>query len=675
MSHRAALKRSFVPTLWVASHWWFGLVCVAADAHSERFSERLQLGAPLSSGGCRDIAGRQHELSPSSGVAATVLAFNGIGCPLSELYTPRVEELATRFASRGVRFFAVNSNHHDTVDELRQFAQRHDLKIPLLKDFDHALADRLGATRTTEVFLFDADFKLRYRGRVDDQYSLTDLSVGVRKARPERGFLADAIETVLAGGDVKTSTTEAVGCVIDRKRDVKQGGGVTFHRDVEPILQARCQSCHRDGEIAPFPLLDYDDVAGWSGMIREVVLNRRMPPWHADAGVGDFINDRSLTDGEVDTLVRWVDHGAPRGDVRDRPPAVEFPDGWQIGEPDAIYGMPEAFEVPAEGTVRYQYFKIETNLDEDRWVTAAEVRPGNRAVVHHILVFAIDPKRPRAWRRDRGGAAGYFAAMVPGERPVIYPPGAGKRLPAGATLVMQVHYTANGQPQTDRSRVAFRFAQAPVTREVRTRSAYQDHLLIVPPNTADHPVSARFTFKRDAHLLSFLPHMHLRGKAFEYVAHYPTRARVSVAPNLGKLSAADFIRLNYDEATGELTWVGEMDDATFAKLQAMYAGNNDDLEAIDTLRRQARSETLLSVSRYDFGWQSTYRLREPKWMPRGAQISCTGWFDNSSTNLALTSDMWSQTVRWGEQTWEEMLIGYFDYIPAKPSAAPRRKGD
>ena len=231
-----------------------------------------------------------------------------------------------------------------------------------------------------------------------------------------------------------------------------------------------------------------------------------------------------------------------------------------------------------------------------------------------------------------------------------------------STLIFQVHYTTNGQRQLDRSRVGFVFAKKPVRHEVRTRSAWADWSLIIPPKASNHEVSARYTFTRDSLLLSFLPHMHIRGKSFRYTAHYPNSANVSREPLWDVFSAELASRIKYDAESGRLTWLGEISDEAWAKLRAMYAGRPRDVEALRRLRRESRSETLLSVPRYDFGWQNTYRLVEPKRIPRGTLLVCTATFDNSANNPALTRDLWSRTVRWGEQTRDEMLIGYFDVV-------------
>lgn len=581
---------------------WLGVTSIAPRV---ALGDRPALGEPIANFSVFDVCGRKQLLIPQDEAHATVLAFVGVECPISELSAPRLQELYETFAPRGVRFLAINSDERTDMEALRVFANRHALTLPVVKDYEQAVADSLGATRTAEAFVLDHELRLRYRGRIDDQYSITDRSVGVRKQQPDTPYLAAALGALLDKRPIAIAETPPLGCLIGRPSTVKQPTTLTYSRDIKPIVARHCRSCHSAGEIAPFELLDYEDVKGWSGMIREVVVARRMPPWNADPCCGEFSNDRRLSEAEIATLTEWIDGGTPQGE-----PAPDTEDqtrvqGWAIGKPDVVYEMPKSFSIPATGTIKYQYFEVKTNFTEDRWVTAAEVRPGNRAVVHHLLVFAIDPQRPESWRRYQGGRAGYFAAMVPGERPAMYPSGAAKRLPANAMLLFQVHYTATGKPETDRSRIGLRFATKDVRREVFTRSAYERQRLVIPASVANHTVMARHRFEEEGHLLSLLPHMHLRGEAFKYVIHYP----------VGHTPA---------------------------------------------------SEVLLSVPRYDFGWQNTYRLATPKRIPAGSVLECTAVFNNSAHHPALTRDMWEKTVRWGPQIWDEMLIGYFDLVVEKP---------
>jgi hypothetical protein len=393
---------------------------------------------------------------------------------------------------------------------------------------------------------------------------------------------------------------------------------VTFHKDVEPLLQARCQSCHRPGEAAPMSLLTYQDARPWAAAIKEAVLVRKMPPWFADPANGHFANDRRLSKEEVDTLVAWVDGGAKEGDPKDAPKPLEFAEGWVMGKPDLVIDMPEAYEVPASGTVEYTYFVVPTGFTEDRWVQQVEVRPGNKSVVHHIVMIVrptgvkyvseapighayVPPKKETQHKPDTGqgilqggqGGIEMVGVYVPGGLPYVLKPGQARLIPKGSDIIFQMHYTTNGKAVADRSRMGFIFAKEPPVE--RVVNAYVGNMnLHIPPQEANAQVNARVTFHEDTQLLSMFPHMHVRGKSFEYRATYPS---------------------------------GE-------------------------------TETLLTVPKYDFNWQLTYYLKAPKVLPKGTVIECIAHYDNSVNN-PYNPDPKSD-VYWGDQTWEEMLAGFVD---------------
>jgi hypothetical protein len=297
-------------------------------------------------------------------------------------------------------------------------------------------------------------------------------------------------------------------------------------------------------------------------------------------------------------IIRWLDGETPLGNEADLPAPKEYSDGWMIGKPDVVFEMPEEVTVQATGTVPYKYFTSPTGFEEDVWISAAEARPGNRKVVHHIIVSFRDPKAPR---REGVLGTGHIVGTAPGDMPLMLPPGAARKIPAGSTLVWQVHYTPTGQEETDRSQLALVLykGKEPPQHNVLTRGISQRRFAI-PPGDANHQVESSFEFPADAILYSFMPHMHLRGKDFQYVATYP----------------------------------------------------------------DGRSETLLSVPRYDFSWQSTYILKEPQMIPKGTKIHCTAHFDNSAGNRANPDP--TKEVRWGEQTWEEMMIGWINYAWQQP---------
>jgi mono/diheme cytochrome c family protein len=367
---------------------------------------------------------------------------------------------------------------------------------------------------------------------------------------------------------------------------------VTYAKDVAPIFYNKCVECHRAGEIAPMSLMSYKESRPWARSIKEKVVTKTMPPWHADPNHGAFSNDRRLSQKELDTIVAWVDGGAVEGNANDLPPAPKFVDGWNIGKPDIVFQLPQAIAVPATGVVKYQYVNVPTNFTEDKWIQAAEIRPENRGVVHHIIVF-IQGK----------GQQQLLTGWAPGEQPAVMKDGLAKRIPAGSTLVFQLHYTPNGKAVNDRSYVGLIFAKEKPKNELLVMPV-MNMKFAIPAGDPTYQVESTYTFKEDAHIRSLMPHMHLRGKDFLYRVTYP----------------------------------------------------------------DGRSEVILSVPKYDFNWQTYYQLKAPVAAPKGTRIDCLAHFDNS-TNNRFNPDP-TQEVKWGDQTFEEMMIGWMSYTFDKNEVKP-----
>jgi hypothetical protein len=365
-----------------------------------------------------------------------------------------------------------------------------------------------------------------------------------------------------------------------------------FHKDVEPILQSRCQSCHRPGEAAPMSLITYSDARPWAKAIRNALLTGKMPPWSPDPRYGNFSNNLSLTEGEKSTIVRWIDAGTPEGKRSDAPKPRVFSEGWNIPTPDVVFELPEPFEVPASGAVAYQFISIPTNFTEDKWVEMAEVRPGDRSVVHHAIVVVDSP--------DGMNREEYLAGYAPGMLPQIWKPGQARLVRAGSVLTFQMHYSTNGKAATDRTRVGLVFAKGPVTEQVMAMQSMPRGLRI-PPGDPDFRVDGTAFLRRDAKLVAMRAHMHLRGKSMIFRAVYP----------------------------------------------------------------DGSSEILLNIPKFDFNWQPYYYLEIPKVLPAGTRIETTAYFDNSANN-PFNPDP-SALVTWGPQTWDEMMIGWFDVAVELPT--------
>jgi len=385
----------------------------------------------------------------------------------------------------------------------------------------------------------------------------------------------------------------------------------TYSKDVAPILFNRCVECHRPGEAAPMALTNYKETRPWAKAIKSAVLAKRMPVWLADPAHGQFRNDRRMSQSEIETLTAWVDQGAPEGNPKHMPKMPEFPDGWNIGKPDQIFEMPEEFDVPKEGVVPYKYFRVASGFTEDKWVQAAEIRPSERSVVHHVIIFVQEPGKAQG---GGGGGANQnlLTGFAPGEQPLSLEPGMAKLVKAGSTFVFQMHYTPNGKASVkDRTRFALRYAKEAPVRQAITANAI-NFAFRIPANADNHEVKSSWTAKRDVEIVDFMPHMHVRGKDFKYTL---TRA-----------------------------------DGT--------------------------QEVILSLPRYDFNWQLGYQLVKPLKLSAGDRIDCVAHYDNSANNKYNPDP--TKEVKWGDQTWEEMMIGWFTYTvpsaPPSPSASGATAG-
>lgn len=385
----------------------------------------------------------------------------------------------------------------------------------------------------------------------------------------------------------------------------------TFTKDVLPIFQEKCQGCHRPGEIGPMPLMSYEQARPWAKAIKAAVATKKMPPWFADPHVGKFANDRSLTESESKTILAWVDAGVPQGSPKDAPAPKKWLQGWNIPQPDLVVDLPVKITVPAKGEIDYQYVLAQPNFKEDVWVQMVEVRPAAPSVVHHAVVFIREPNS--RWLRNEiqpgvawtappnrraaetfGGNSEILTIYTPGMVPDVWKPGVAKKIPAGSDLIFQMHYTANGKETVDQTRVGIVFSKEPPTERVIT-SAAVNTMFAIPPGDSNYKVEGKAQpHTNPGTIISFFPHMHVRGKAFE---------------------------MRLIQPSGEV-------------------------------------ETLLKVPHYDFNWQLSYKAETPIPIVPGARIEATAWFDNSANNGANPDP--KATVRWGEQSWEEMMIGFYD---------------
>lgn len=528
-----------------------------------------------------DIRSQRRHLSDFGPRAAIVLFFVTVDCPMVGREFPALSRLADRFAADDVQFAAVNVSRSDSIRAMGTQALVFDQRYPFVRDEDGRVAKALGVDRTTTAVVLDAERRLRYRGRVDDQVRFANV-----KAAAARADLALAIEAVLAGESPEVAETPALGCKITFGSGAIPSTELTYHRDIEPLIQKHCQECHREGGAAPFDLLSYDDVADQAEMIAEVVGRQRMPPWHASDAFGTFRNRRALDAADRERLLDWVRSGAPRGDAAVAPPPRTFPDGpWRIGEPDLIIKSVAPIRLPADGIVPYSYIILPYAFREDAWVEAVEILPENKRVLHHANLAWFDPTK--GFSQD-----GFITGFVPGGDAMVLDPGTAMRIPAGSRLGIQAHYVTTGKPESDRIRVGLRFPRQAATRRAEV-IVVTNTRFVIPAGASAHPVVGRRRVHGESTLIGLFAHMHLRGRDMTFIAHRP----------------------------------------------------------------DAPADTLLMVPNYDFDWQSSYRAPEGAVrFPAGTQLEVIAHFDNSAFN-PFNPDP-TVDVRFGEQTFEEMMYGF-----------------
>ncbi|HZO85212.1 MAG TPA: redoxin domain-containing protein [Verrucomicrobiae bacterium] len=449
---------------------------------------------------------------------AIVLFVQGNGCPLVRKQVPQLKRLRDTYGTNGIMFWMINANRQDRREDVAREAAEFEIDFPILLDEAQLVAKGLKVTRTAEAIVIDPkDWSIRYRGAIDDR-----LSYEAQKPAAKHEYLKDALDALLSERPIKTEVTSAPGCVVTQKKMET----ASYTETIAPMLKENCVRCHARGGIGPFAMSSYERVHGWSDMIREVLLTRRMPPWQADLHVGKFGNDFSLSSEQTATLVQWIDAGAPRGKGVDPLEGYqpELPE-WKLGKPDFIVEIPEQ-SVAAEGVFDYRYIFVDTPNTEDVWLRGTEILPGNTRVLHHIIATTIMPGEDRT--RNGKSLTGY----APGMGPDLLPKGTGRLLRAGSKIVFQLHYTASGKAEKDRSRLGLYLSKEPPAQELRS-SVLIDGRFKIPPGDPEFVTSKSRRVDRDALLYTMNPHMHLRGKWMRYIARYPdgTKEMLLNVPN------------------------------------------------------------------------------------------------------------------------------------------------
>ncbi len=551
------------------------------------------------------VDGQIHRIAASESAPIEAIVFVSPECPISCQYVPELNRLHQRYAIKGVRLAGAISDPSISRSKASKFAQEFQLQFPLLFDSSGLLADACKPSHVPEVFVFH-QAQLVYRGRIDNTYT----APVTRRQQPTVRDLVGVLDSLAAGEKVDFHRTEPVGCPIEQHPRALLAQTVTYNRDIAPIVHAHCTNCHRDGEVAPFALASYGDVAKRAAWILEVVESGFMPPWRAKQGHGQFKGERHLTDGEVGLIKSWVSEGAPEGNPDDLPPLPRFASGWRLGQPDLVVRVPDAYEVPADGPDVFRNFAIKLDNREKIHVKAIEFQPGNRRVVHHALVLC-DPSS-RALERDASDpeagypsaatgveelvrGAQYLDVWAPGVTSQPFPPGVALPVEPGSALVINVHYHPSGKPESDQSLVGLYLADEsepishPVFVDLLFAVASAD--IDIPPGARGHRITADFTLPTDIKLLGVFPHMH-------------------------------------------------------------YLGTEMKAKAI---RPDGQEEPLVWIEKWDFNWQDKFVYSTPLELTKGTRLDLEAWFDNSADNPHNRSDP-PQRVLLGEESTDEMCL-------------------
>ncbi len=567
-------------------------------------------GTALAGFEMKDHGGAIRKLDDYGDRQAVVLVFVSTQCPISNRYLPELSAIGKDFAGKGVAVLGVNSNHNEQ-GEIAAWAKDRGVDFPVLCDADHRLADALGIETVPTAVVLDAKHVVRYRGRIDDD------PMGGRARKRD---LRDAVAAVLENREIAEPETTPRGCSV-RRSPPPADGPVTWARDVAPIVQQNCVGCHRTGQIAPFHLTDYEHASAFAKEIRRAVSEKRMPPWKPTDGV-PFLNERRLTDAQIDTIVKWADGGAPLGDASVEPPMPKFNDDWTLGPPDLVLEMEEEFSLAATGpTDEYRHFVCHTDLPEDVWIQATEIRPGNPRIVHHVLAYVdttgtarkLDAAAEGPGYPGEGTSPGFFptgemGGWAPGDMPYVLPDGVGRKLKKGADVVLQIHYNRCGTPQKDRTRLGLYFSKKPVKQQIRWAELVNASFEI-PAGAERHEVKAGWSFSKAVTIFVVSPHQHLLGKSAKMVAQFP----------------------------------------------------------------DGKQQTLIEIADWEFKWQDAYMLKEPLKLPGGSRLLYTATYDNSEKN-PLNPNRPPKPVTWGEKTTDEMCLGYVGYVEDREDLTrPKKK--
>jgi len=562
-----------------------GLLVALASASS------TQAADPIGNFALLDVNGDFHQLNKYGYQDALVIVAQANGCVANYDDNFKYKLLETDYKNANISYLMLNVAG-ESRDAVSQEAETFDYDWPMLIDSSQLVAESLGITKAGEVVIIDPQrMQILYRGPVQS---------GARSNDPVRMKIDTALDTALTG-DTRSAETIAMaadGCdVVFPGKQMHASNTPDYVNDIAPILKEQCVACHRKGGIAPFAMDSHQMVMGWSTMMRETLMTKRMPPAQVDPDIKHFQNARYISDEDLQTLVHWIDAGAPRGDSSVEPLAgLTFQEGWELGEPDLVV-YAEDFVVPATGVIDYRYPIIDLPFEEDVWVKAVQFVPQERSVVHHMIASIVEPQYSREMEADERGEVRFLEGYAPGkEAATVFPEGTGVLIPKGYKIRLDSHYTTTGKEMRDRTAIGIYLSDEVPEHEFRTyRLSHEGQNLVIPAGEMDHRMYASYTFDKEVTLFAFRPHMHTRGKDMRFKVIYPDHS----------------------------------------------------------------SEDLINVANYNFNWQPTYRLTDPLVIPAGSRVVIDGAFDNSEFNPGASDP--SVASLGGLQTWDEMFAGYLTY--------------
>ena len=586
----------------------FALSVLVVFAQSDEKAHPKKAVSPVISFSLLDLSGMPHNLAQNDSERVRAFVFLSTECPISNGYLKTLNDLHGRFTGKSVDLFGVVADSTVARAQAVKHFNEYKAEFPILFDASGLLLQAFKPTHVPEAFVLDREGRLIYRGAIDNAWE----AIGRRRPKAEKEFLADAVIAALSGKVVRVAETKPVGCLIELPPLSSENATVTYARDIAPIIQARCQNCHREGQVAPFALADYDQTAKRAQQIVRVTQDRIMPPWIPSPDHEKFVGERWLTARELELLKTWAESGRAKGNDDDLPPPPQFAEGWRLGQPDLIVKMAEPFTVPTDGPDLLQNFVIPIDIAADKLVAAIEFHPGNKRVDHHCVMFLddsgtarkLDKATPEPGYANFGGPgffpSGALGGWSAGNTPRPLPNGMGRYLKKGSDLVVQMHYHPNGKQESDQSEIGLYFVKKPVAESLKESAKLvgsiwmANYEMDIAAGEKDYRRTTSYTLLKEIILVGVVPHMHLLGKSMKVTATLPDKS----------------------------------------------------------------VKTLIDVKNWNYNWQDEYYYERPFKLPAGTRLDVEAVFDNSADNPSNPSSP-PQRVTWGDGTKDEMLFCFF----------------